>query len=176
MKKVFLSIMLIALTSFSAGFAATYQQVSIQPIANWNLTTFCQSPPTGNVILGNVPFTIAQSGFNVFFSQDLGMGIGNPTQGTLTVNAEHVVKAHILIAGTDVRESFRNLQMGSIIFSYDDSSSVVYDLIVGDTIRDWITVPERVITTDSPNITPPHGVALVSLPGAIVQQSSTVYL
>lgn len=151
--------LLLVFVMLSPASNATFQQVSIQPIANWTLSTFYQAPPVGEQTFGGVPFNILETGANVFFTQDAGMGIGNPVQGVLAVNVEHVAKAHILVAGTDVREIFRGQQMGSITFTYSDSSSLVYPLVVGDTIRDWATYPARVVSTESPDVTTVwHGV------------------
>lgn len=153
LSRTMIPVLLLTFAMLAPAYSAAFQQVSIQPIANWTLSTFYQAPPVGQRIFGDVPFTIAQDGANVFFTQDLGMGNGNPIAGTLNVHAEHVTKAHILIAGTDVREIFQGQQMGSIVFTYSDLSSVVYPLIVGDTIRDWVTYPERVVSTTSPDVT-----------------------
>ena len=61
-----------------------YQIVPIDGIANWSLSDFYQSPPTGSLVFNGVPFYISPQAPNVFFTQDGGIGSENPTTGSLT--------------------------------------------------------------------------------------------
>lgn len=152
MKRTILFTIIAAALSASCAYGGAFYNISITGIANWNLSTFYQAPPTGDNSFDGIPFTIAPQGSNVFFSQDAGMGSSNPVVADMDVNISHPKCAYILIAGTDVRLLFQGRQMGDIVFRYADSTSTIFPLVVGDTIRDWVTYPERVTTTANPAV------------------------
>ena len=130
--------------------ASYYEQISLGQIADADLSF--NEVPTGNLTYGGVPFFIPTSGNQTFCTEDGGNGQGRPTTGTLTTNIAEPVNLYILIAGACVSNSFLGMPVGCLSFTYSDGSRDYFDLVVGDTIRDWVAVPGVVTTTTNPNI------------------------
>ncbi len=124
----------------------------ISTIANSSLSVYYESPPTGSVTLGGVPFYISPQGSNVLFTEDSGYGLGGPTTGVLSGNLGNAKTAYVLIDGTDVSVAYNNCIMGYINVTYANATVNSFALTVGYNIRDWVIAAGKVGTTTGPNV------------------------
>lgn len=136
--------------------AATYQNIPIDSVANDSLATYYHEiQPGGDLLLGGVPFHIGTTGLNVFQSQANGYGAGKPTSAhldILDIEISTARYAHVLLAGTSVHLSYAGATMGSVTLGYGDGSRQRFDLVVGDSVRDWVAVDGVVVSTSSPMV------------------------
>ncbi len=151
MKFVVLVAILVAMMALSAA-ANTFISVSMSSIANQPIGAHYQGPPTGQVTLGGIPFFIPPEGNNVFETSVEGLGVDWPTSATIGTDISNPLNAYMLITGTAVSKIYDGQMIGCFTFHFASGNSTTFDLIAGDTIRDWVYHDSLVMTTSNPNV------------------------
>ncbi|MBI3978784.1 MAG: DUF11 domain-containing protein, partial [Chloroflexi bacterium] len=107
---------------------ATYQPVSLAPVANQALSSLYVNPPLGRVLLGGVPFSVPPAGNNRIQTS-------GATPITLSTTVASPTVAYVLVnAGAPTPA---NSRLGAITFTFADGSMHTQDLIIGRTVRDY---------------------------------------
>ena len=139
-----------ALSLMGISAASSFVNVPITSIANQNASNYYQNYPSGSQLFAGVPFQVEP---NMFYTSEGGSNAGFPIHGDISTSVESPLIAHILIEGPSVTLQFAGMDLGYITFNYQNGAQQVFHLIVGETIRDWVTRSDLVVTTSNPAVT-----------------------
>lgn len=114
----------------------TYTPIDISSFANRRLQEINQDYPMGkSVILGGTPFTIASTGNNIWDANVAANSNSGMISIKIPINLSNTIGVHTLINtlwGTQLEGTFL-----SLIFTFDDSSTFVRELIGNSDVRDF---------------------------------------
>ncbi|MBN1976780.1 MAG: PD40 domain-containing protein [Anaerolineae bacterium] len=109
-----------------------------------NSDTDFQSPPTGYVALGGIPFRLSD---RVFKSQAATPPYSfYPTSVLLEKDVPHAQKAHLLLNTGNGFTEFAGQAIGQVVAYCDDTPTIVTDLRLGQEVREWHTA-DNVVST-----------------------------
>ena len=114
----------------------TYIPIDISPLVNRRLQDINRDYPMGRaVMLGGIPFTIAPTGNNIWDANVAASGGSDIALIKIPINLSSVIGVHTLINtlwGTELSNTFL-----SLIFTFDDGSTFVKELIGNTDVRDF---------------------------------------
>jgi serine/threonine protein kinase len=112
-----------------------WQTISLKPIANASLTDDYARPPSGDVTLGNVPFSLNGTAFKS--QAEPAPNNSFPEQAALTLNVPHPEQVHVLITAGNAFTRWRGKTVGRITLQFDNASPLEIDLVLGKNLREW---------------------------------------
>ncbi len=119
-----------------------YEQVPLGSVAN--ATQGFVSPPTGDVTLGGVPFSLTD---RVFQSQaEPAPHDGYPTRAHLVTSLTGAQRVHLLITTGNGFNEYINQKVGEVWAACDGYSYLLSDLRLGQEVREWHGEPNVVST------------------------------
>ena len=151
----------------------TYEALAIQSIANTSWDHF-QSPPLGDVTLGEIPFNLSSQ---IFKSQaEPAPNNAYPTKATLNLQVAQAQRIYLLLTAGNAFARYNRLSVGEVRVMCEDSEHLLTTLELGRNLREWHTIGDVVTTApeakmvwrgalaDFPNLTGHIDMLTLSLP------------
>lgn len=117
----------------SVGTTTKFAQVSLLPITNSSIAW--KNPPLGEQVFAGIPFHITKEKFN---TQGHSSHTESPVEANLQVNLSNPQNVCVLVGTTHTWTQFSEKQVGEITLVFDDGSTQVTRLIVGQNVREYI--------------------------------------
>ncbi len=142
----------------------TYEIVSLQAVANAEWGEF-QAPPQGEVILGEVPFSLGPA---IFKSQaDPAPNSGYPTEAAIDLEIARPQRAFLLLTAGNAFARYDGETVGEVRALCDGSEERLAVLSLGRNLREWHSVGE--VVTTAPETEPVWRGALADFPDLVGQ-------
>jgi serine/threonine-protein kinase len=123
-----------------------YQTIPLGTVANGSASTDFESPPTGSVTFGGIPFQISD---RIFKSQAApAPSNGYPTRALLSTDVYRASGVHLLLTTGNGFNAFSGRVVGRVLATCDGSQFLVTDLQLGRDVREWHGA-ENVVSTAS---------------------------
>jgi hypothetical protein len=121
----------------------TYESPALQAVANTSWDHF-QSPPLGNVTLGEIPFNLSAQ---IFKSQAEPVpNNAYPTQATLNLHVAQAQRIYLLITAGNAFARYNRLSIGAVRVMCEGNEHLLTNLELGRNLREWHTIGEVVTT------------------------------
>ena len=122
--------------------ATSYQPVPLGSVAN--ATQGFVAPPSGNVTLGGVPFSVSE---RVFQSQaEAASHSGYPTRARLNMSLSSARRVRLLLTTGNGFNAYAGQNVGDVVAYCSGSSIILTQLRLGQEIREWHGEPNVVST------------------------------
>ena len=119
-----------------------YEALSLDAVAN--ATQGFAAPPTGDVTLGGIPFSLAA---RIFQSQaEPSPHNAKPTRARIEAHVTQARRVHLLLTTGNGFSAYAGTKVGEVIAVCDGSPHVVSDLRLGQEVREWHSEPNVVAT------------------------------
>lgn len=117
-----------------------YEALSLGAVAN-DLQGFA-APPTGDITLGGIPFSL---GSRIFQSQaEPSPHNAKPTRVRIETHVTQAQRVHLLLTTGNGFSGYAGRKVGEVIAVCDGSPRVVSDLRLGQEVREWHSEPNVV--------------------------------
>ncbi len=111
-----------------------FHSLSLQGIANANITANYALAPLGNVTLGSVPFKLQQG---ESFTSQAGPLPQNATSILVPAQVPKARAVYVLLTGGNLYSQFAGRVIGRVTLRFASGQSYAVDLVAGQNIREW---------------------------------------
>lgn len=127
-----------------------FVQIDLKPYANRPFDHLL-APPTGPIVLGDIPFTILGGTQSIFQTQDH-QSKDLPMTEAFTVNAAKPAAIHLLLNSENMSERFAGQKIGEIELAFSSGAPLIIQLTADESVRAVSSYDSQVSTESAKNL------------------------